>query len=167
MRGTAYMATRLIALPVAIALALGSAAFAAQRRGDVDAIVELEAIARAVSAIQDDRLSRCGSATGEIQFELYRQYDGSIGRWHSLASLRDLVDLAVESQSPLDEQRIRAAIVDHARFVVWELDEHVAQLMQTLFSRGPTPDWELRDEIRLARQARDVAQRLIVERALP
>lgn len=148
------------------ALAIASTAFAVDRRGDFDDVAELDAITRAVSAIQDDLLSRCESTTGELQFELYRQYDSSIGSWRSVESLRDLVDLAKTAQSPIDERRIRTDIVDHARFVLWQLDEHVAELMQTLLARGPTPDWRLRDEIRLARQARVVVERLTVERAL-
>jgi hypothetical protein len=146
-------------------LAMTPAAHAVETLADIETATELDSIALSVAAIHRDRLSRCENAAGELQFELYREYNHSIGMWQSIDALRDLVDLAVDAASPVAEQQVRTDIVDHARFVASELDAYVEQLSAKLFVRGPTPDWQLRDEIRLARQARDVVERLKDDRA--
>jgi len=146
------------------ALTMAATSHGVERPGDLEAAVELDSVAFAVAQIQRDRLSRCENAVGDAQLELYREYNQSMGTWHSVDTLRDLIDAATDARSPADEERIRSDIGDHARFVAWELDEHVAQLIEVLLARGPTPDWQLGEEIRLARQAREVVVRLTGKR---
>jgi hypothetical protein len=145
-------------------LALASAANAIERAGDATDADELRAVASVAGEMQRSLLMRCEHASGEAQLELYRRHNDSAGTWNAIVSVASRLELAMESASPIDEQRIRADLRDEARFALWEIDEHVARLTNALFHGGPIDERQTRDEIRTVRQARVVVERLSANR---
>jgi hypothetical protein len=99
-----------------------------ERPGDLAIAADLQKYTIAVIAVQRDYLSLSEVASGEELFNLYWTYNQSVGTWRQVEFLRALLGLSVAATLPADEQRIRAALRDQARFTLWELDENIAHL---------------------------------------
>jgi hypothetical protein len=142
-------------------LAIAALAQAAGRAADEADAIELAAVALTVATIQQELASRSEAASGDARFELYRDLDRSIASWYAVDALRERIVEETATTSADERERLQADLTDRARFALAQLDLHIDDLARRIVSGGePTPVSLLRDEIRLARQARVVVERL-------
>jgi len=79
-----------------------SDAHAIEGAGEATAAYELRQHAIAATALQDDLLDLCESASGAEQFELYSIYNRAVGTWLQVDFLRDLLDITMSASSRSD-----------------------------------------------------------------
>ena len=99
-----------------------------ERLGDATYVYELEQYANAVTTLENNYLSLIESASGEERFNLYRNYNQLMGAWLQVDFVQTLLDLAVAATSRSDEEETRTMLLDHARYILWELDHAIADL---------------------------------------
>ena len=105
---------------------------AVERFGDAENASELEQRAISVTAVQRGLLSLAEAASGEEAFDLYRTYNESIGTWLQVEFLRTSLDLSIAATSASDEEKFRSDLGDHARFALWELDQNINHLDESI-----------------------------------
>ena len=103
-----------------------------ERFGDAEDASELQQRAISVTAVQRGLLSLAEAASGEEAFNLYRTYDESMGTWLQVEFVRTLLDLSIAATSAFDEQKLRTDLRDHARFALWELDQNIGHLGESI-----------------------------------
>ena len=105
---------------------------AVERFGDAENASELEQRAISVTAVQRGLLSLAEAASGEEAFDLYRTYNESMGTWLQVEFLRTSLDLSIAATSASDEEKFRSDLGDHARFALWELDQNISHLDESI-----------------------------------
>jgi len=100
-----------------------STAEGAVRLGDATYVYALGRYESAVTALEGEYLSMIESASSEERFNLYRNYNQLMGTWLQVEFLRTLLDRAVATTSPVDEDEVRSTLRDHAQFLLEELDD--------------------------------------------
>lgn len=147
----------LLALLVAM---LSSAAFGVERPGDAPIASAIHHYAKEVTAVQRDLLSFIAAAPDSKRFDLYRTYNRSIGTWMQVELLQALLDRAAEEPSDPAEE-MRAAITEHAAYVLWELDGNLDELESIIAEKRPSPDLRLHELLRsLLTEVRVIVTRL-------
>jgi hypothetical protein len=134
---------------------------AVERPGDATAANELHGRAQSAAVIQKQLLALAEGAPRDEQFELYRTYDDAIGAWLQIEFVRRLLDASIAAKSSGDEQGFRTDLRDHARFALWQLDQHIANLDANIANGGPAEYLRLVGILRsLAAEARTSVVRL-------
>jgi hypothetical protein len=147
----------LLALVVA---ALSSAAYGMERAGDALIASEIRHYAKEVTAVQSDLLSFIAAAPDSKRFDLYRTYNRSIGTWMQVDLLQALLERASEETSDPAEE-VRVAIMEHAVYVLWELDRNLGELESVMAEKRPSPDLRLHELLRsLLTEVRVIVTRL-------
>ena len=126
-------------------------ALAVERPGDAALAQELHGHALSAAVIQEQLLALTERAPRDEQFELYRTYDDAIGAWLQIEFVRGLLDASIVATSGAGEQGFRTDLRDHARFTLWELDQHIANLDASIARGGPA------EYLRLVRILRSLA----------
>src|SRR6266550_4336356 len=140
-------------------------AHAIEGAGEASAAYELRQHAIAATALQDDLLELCESASGAEQFELYSIYNRAVGTWLPVDFLRDLLDVTMSASSRSDEEAMGATLRDQAAFALWELDQSIAYLeADSAVARSPQSSERAAAVHSLLWQVRPVVERLAVER---
>jgi hypothetical protein len=121
---------------------------AVERFGDPENASELQQRAISVTAVQRGLLSLAEAASGEEAFNLYRTYDESMGTWLQVEFVRTLLDLSIAATSASDEHKLRTDLRDHARFALWELDQNIGHLGESI---AEVEQWEHLRLIRVLR----------------
>jgi len=119
-----------------------------ERFGDAENASELQQRAISVTAVQRGLLSLAEAASGEEGFNLYRTYDESMGTWLQVEFVRTLLDLSIAATSASDEHKFRTDLRDHARFALWELDQNIGHLSESI---AEVEQWEHLRLIRVLR----------------
>jgi hypothetical protein len=119
-----------------------------ERFGDAEDASELQQRAISVTAVQRGLLSLAEAASGEEAFNLYRTYNESMGTWLQVEFVRTLLDLSIVATSASDEQKLRTDLRDHARFALWELDQNIGHLGESI---AEVEQWEHLRLIRVLR----------------
>jgi len=119
-----------------------------ERFGDAEDASELQQRAISVTAVQRGLLSLAEAASGEEAFNLYRTYNESMGTWLQVEFVRTLLDLSIAATSAFDEQKLRTDLRDHARFALWELDQNIGHLGESI---AEVEQWEHLRLIRVLR----------------
>lgn len=119
-----------------------------ERFGDAEDASELQQRAISVTAVQRGLLSLAEAASGEEAFNLYRTYNESMGTWLQVEFVRTLLDLSIAATSASDEQKLRTDLRDHARFALWELDQNIGHLGESI---AEVEQWEHLRLIRVLR----------------
>ena len=146
----------LLALVVA---ALSSAAYGMERAGDALIASEIRHYAKEVTAVQSDLLSFIAAAPDSKRFDLYRTYNRSIGTWMQVDLLQALLERASEETSDPAEEVV--AIMEHAVYVLWELDRNLGELESVMAEKRPSPDLRLHELLRsLLTEVRVIVTRL-------
>jgi hypothetical protein len=135
---------------------------AVERFGDAENASELQERAISVTAVQRGLLSLAEAASGEEAFNLYRTYNESMGTWLQVEFLRTSLDLSIAATSAFDEQKFRSDLRDHARFALWELDQSISHLDESI------PEVEQAEHLRLIQVLRSLLMhaRITVSRLL-
>ena len=137
---------------------------AIERPGDLAIAADLQNSTSAVTVVQNHYLSLSEVASGEERFNLYWTYNQSVGTWRQVEFTRALLDLSVAATSPSDEQALRAALRDQARFALWELDENIAHLGRGTADVNRAEYFRLNEILRsLLREARTTVARLSLD----
>jgi len=123
---------------------------AVERFGDAENASELQERAISVTAVQRGLLSLAEAASGEEAFNLYRTYNESMGTWLQVEFLRTSLDLSIAATSAFDEQKFRSDLRDHARFGLWELDQNISHLDESI------PEVEQAEHLRLIQVLRSL-----------
>jgi len=105
---------------------------AVDRSGDAENASELQQRAISVTAVQRGLLSLAEAASGEEAFDLYRTYNESMSTWLQVGFLRTSLDLSIAATSAFDEKKSRTDLRDHARFALWELDQNIRHLDESI-----------------------------------
>ncbi len=103
-----------------------------ERIGDAENVSELQQRAISVTAVQRVLLSLAEAASGDWRFNLYRTYGESMGTWLQVEFVRTLLDQSMAATALSDEQKLRTDLRDHARFTLWELDQNIGHLGESI-----------------------------------
>jgi hypothetical protein len=104
----------------------------AERFGDAENASDLQQRAISVAAVQRGLLSLAEAGSGEERFNLYRTYGESIGTWLQVEFVRELLDVSMAATASSDEQKFRTDLQDHAKFSLWELDQNINHLGESI-----------------------------------
>ena len=107
-------------------------AHATQRVGDATYLYELRRYERAATGLEKEFLSLIKATSAEERFDLYWTYNHLTGAWVQVDFLQTLLKRAVAASSYSDESRTRTTLRDQAQFVLWELDQSIADLEQNM-----------------------------------
>jgi len=120
-----------LSLLVACALYLPTA-HGVERAEDATYLYELGQYARTASGLEEQFLSLIESAARDERFNLYWTYNHLTGAWVQVGLLQSQLELSISVPPSLDEGTARTTLRDQAEFVVWELDNAIADLEQNV-----------------------------------
>jgi hypothetical protein len=106
----------------------GSVAWSTVRAGDATYVHELEAEASAIASLEEEFMSSIDSASDQERFDLYWMYNQLVGSWLQVDLLEALLDASIEATPIADEEKLRAALRDQARFTRSELERAAVDL---------------------------------------
>ena len=130
--------------------------------GDALVVHTLDNQTAAVDALDREILALLETVPDDRRFELYWTYDQLMGTWSQVEVLQALLELAIAATSPLEEEEISTQLRDHARFLLWDLDEAGAQLEL----HTPADDQQQHRRINETIRALLSATRIIISRLL-
>lgn len=106
----------------------GSVAWSAVRAGDATYVYELQAHASAMASLEEEFMSSIDGASDQERFDLYWMYNQLMGTWLQVDLLEALLDSSIGATTIADEEKIRTALRDQARFARSELDHAAVDL---------------------------------------